>query len=152
MTNDLQVVGNITSTAILVNGNVLLPAATNRVGIGTITPISSLHIVGNVGSALTAGIHVGMNPTTTTNANIGIIAGSSSAKAKLGFGTPGGTFNKNGMIQVDTNLNVMSFYTYSTVISGIPNLTMDATKVYLHNQFEHFWNFWLHWDNDCWCH
>ena len=84
-----------------------------------------MHILGNVGTALSAGIHIGMNPTTTTNANLGIVAGSSTAKAQLGFSTPGGTLNKNGMIQVDTNLNVMSFYNYSTIISGIPNMTMN---------------------------
>ena len=74
-----------------------------RVGIAA--PGSSLQVVGNVGTSLGQGIHAGMNPTLTTNANLGIIAGSSTAKAQLGFGTPSGTFNKNGMIEVDTNTN-----------------------------------------------
>ena len=105
------------STVFSTNGTDKLTLTTGGfLGVGTTNPSSSFHAAGNVGAALTTGVHAGMNPTSTSNANLAIVAAAITAKAQVGFSTTGFAFNKHGMIQVDPN-NTMGFYNSATVVS-----------------------------------
>jgi len=134
-----------TSYTLIVDGSTNITGgdlivATGNVGIGTATPESALHVVGNiVGSTpTTKGIHIGMN--NGLQANIELCSASTSYNSNIDFTVPNS--DNKGRILYSHNENNMRFSTNNTeqmriLSSGnvgigtpLPNYTLDVSGTF----------------------